>query len=402
MCAHAFVHAAGTAASVIKQTLSGRGYLVLCLAVLSLAVAQNCSRRRSADFWEHAAAVNQLMGDLRPGQHPILAKVTAPHPLMTPYHVLVALTARMCGLNSVMALMCVGIACLLFFFAVFPSAVRALANEEVEPFFPMCCVLFLWGPAPWGYSGFLHVAGLGNVFTYPSFFAAILTFCVWILAARLTVSGGPLHEYVGLSLAAAGVVLCHPLTTAPMILVLVTLWLRIWNRKFDGRFVGLGLSGLGSALLVLLWPYFSVFSLLRDGACYHHSNISMYRNIGLGLAIGLVVGLPCLALRYRKQGVGDPFVILFLGGSILYAAGYASGAYSHGRIIAWIAFALQVSAGLWLAACERRAGSPAEFEESDGSGLPMCPHRPVCPCRMADEPGMVLCAGKTRRLHRVS
>lgn len=346
-----------------EQLLSRRRYRALCLIVLALVASQCCSRRRAADFWEHAAAVDQLMRDLQPNQHPILADVTAPHPFMTPYHMLVALIARVCGVTSVIGLTCAGIACLLVFFAVFPRVVCALANEAVDPFFPMCCVLFLWGPAPWGYSGFLHIAGLGNVFTYPSFFAAILTFCVWILGARLSGSEGRLYEYVAFSIAAAGVVLCHPLTTVPMILVLAALRLRTWSRTLDARLVGLGFSCLGSVLLVLSWPYFSVPSLLRDGVCYHPSNMSMYRNTGMGLAICLLVGLPCLALRCRKWGLGDPLVVLFTGGGILYVAGYTSGAYSHGRIIAWIAFALQISAGLWLADGERRVGSPHELND---------------------------------------
>ena len=57
----------------------------------------------SGDFWEHSAAIKELMERPLHPQHPLFLS-DASHPFMSPYSLLVATFARMLSLNSIEAL----------------------------------------------------------------------------------------------------------------------------------------------------------------------------------------------------------------------------------------------------------------------------------------------------------
>ena len=115
----------------------------------------------SSDFWEHAAVVRELAAHPLSPEHPLFS-VNATHAYFTPYHLAVALAARVTGLPAMAALSAAGLVNLVLLVLAFRLfLVRLLPRGEATAPYALLFAFFLWGREPWMWSGFLHLGMLG-------------------------------------------------------------------------------------------------------------------------------------------------------------------------------------------------------------------------------------------------
>lgn len=322
-------------------------YWLLAGTVVSLLLSQTWNQRWQADFWQHSACVRELsLHPLSPG-HPELP-VIAPHEFYNPYSLLLGLASRVSGLSSVAVLSIMGIVNFVLFAWALRRFCLKLSSHPWCPFFTLLFTLVLWGYRPWMFSGFFHLAMLGETAQYPSCFCAALTFLAW--SVYVDFAGGRANpiQVLLLSFVAFVVLVSHPHTAVALHVGLFALWWGVPHQRRRLKTILLGAAVLAAVLAASAWPYYSFYDLLaKNGGLHYAGNRWMYVHVVRNTFAGLLF-LPCIIGRLQKNW-RDPIGLMFVALLGVYALGYVSGKYALGRTIVYIMFCLHFSAADWFA-----------------------------------------------------
>jgi len=329
--------------------------LAVTLGALALCVVYAWRGEVSSDFWEHAAVVRELAAHpLSPG-HPLFS-VTATHAYFSPYHLAVALAARITGLPAMAALSAAGLVNLVLLVLAFRLfLVRLLPRGEATAPYALLLVLFLWGREPWMWSGFLHIGMLGYSVPYPSTFAIAASFlCLALLLDAL--DRGRRRDFLGIVVLLPLCITIHPPTAIMLTVGLCAVFLaRVRDEVLLNGAMLAGAVVVGSAA-ALAWPYFPVLRLFTEQpAEFHDWSGVFYQNV-LSQVWPALLALPVLVWRLRENR-RDALVLFAALLTLIYGLGWVTGKYGLGRAIAFIVILLQIALGAALAAWEAHLGS---------------------------------------------
>jgi hypothetical protein len=361
--------AAGAGATPVRPPAapvrSPAGYRLRLLAVtlgaLALCAVYAWRGDVSSDFWEHAAVVRELAAHPWSPRHPLFS-VNATHAYFSPYHLAVALAARVTGLPAMAALSLAGLINLVLVVLAFRLfLVRLLPRGEATAPYALLFVFFLWGRQPWMWSGFLHVGMLGYSVPYPSTFAtAVLFLCLALLLDAL--DRGRRRDLLGIALLVPLCITIHPPTAIMLIVGLFAVFLARVKREVVLNGAMLAGAVVAGATAALAWPYFPVLRLFTEQpAEFHDWSGVFYQNV-LSQIWPALLALPVLLWRLREDR-RDALVLFAVLLGLVYALGWVTGKYGLGRAIACIVVLAQIALGAAMAAWEARL-------RSDRSWLP--------------------------------
>ncbi|WP_069886951.1 hypothetical protein [Streptomyces luteocolor] len=286
----------------------------------------------AGDLGVHAATIERLRHDLADPGNPLVDDDT-PSPYYSPWMLLLGCLAKVTGLGTFVVLRVAAVAGLGLLVTGVWHFVRTLTERRTAPPLALLCLLLLWGPALFNWSGFLGLNSLALTVSYPSTFALGLSFHFWALLRKSLRGAGETAgwpAFLGLGLLWSVILLSHQFTgvVASFGALAMVLGARPWPARQTLVCLAAGLA-LGLAALTA-WPYYSFFDLLGMGGL-EEIHRSLYRHLlpHFGLAL---IGVAALALRWRRDR-RDPLVLFFLLGAAMFAAGGLTGHYSWGRVL---------------------------------------------------------------------
>jgi hypothetical protein len=317
-------------------------YLVLGTIVTVLSAIQTANGQWSTDMWEHVAVVRGLIDDPFSATHPLEL-------LDTPYTVTLGVLGRLLGVDAITMLSVAAVANVVLLLVGLRLFVLEATDNRRAPFWALVFVLLLWGVSPYRFSGFFNLNSIGFVLPYPSAFATAIALLTLTAALR-----GMRNRQWPLFVAVAGgtatVVLVHPITGSWLAVGLLAV--AISRARAVQDWLWLLAAGAAGAALTLVWPYYSVFELVRDTSTYDVANRAMYRDVVPRL-FPVVIGLWVIWRRFRADR-RDLLGIMLIGGLAIYAYGYVRDEYSYGRSLALIVLVLDVAAADGVARFETR------------------------------------------------
>ncbi|MER7173350.1 hypothetical protein [Streptomyces mesophilus] len=293
------------------------------------------------DFGQHAAVVERLKADLFDPAHPMAAAPGDGSAYYSPYAVLQGLFAEVTGLAGWQVVKLSGPVNLLVLLTGLGRFVRMLTPNRWAPLLALACMVLLWGTKMAWWSGYLGLMSMTGHLPFPSTFAIGLTFWAWALTARLARDGGSLLSYAGLGALCGAILLIHPISSVAAMIGVVAFVLG-WARRVAP---GWALAAAAAGLVVMTWPYYSVFALVGDSSVdgiHRQLYDAMPERFWLAF-----LGLPALVARWRRDR-RDPLVLMFLLGSATIAYGWISGHYTYGRIMGLTLIPLQFALAIEL------------------------------------------------------
>ncbi|MFJ3302766.1 hypothetical protein ACIPSA_06555 [Streptomyces sp. NPDC086549] len=335
---------AATAGRALPQAAAALVLVLLLLAIVRLPWA--------GDLGMHAATVERLRHSLlRPGNP--LVDADTPSPYYSPWMLVLGGLARVTGLPVFVVLRVGAVAGLGLLVTGVWRYVRTLSAHRVAPALALLCLLFLWGPVLFDWSGFLGLNSLALTVSYPSVFALGLSFHLWACLTGAVRDGAGRRVWLGLGVLWAVILLVHQFSG--VVASLGALATVVAARPGRQTLLRLG-AGVALGLAVLWsWPYYDFFSLFSAGADLESIHRSLYRH--LPGRFGLVLlGVVALVLRWRRDR-WDPLVILFVLGAAVFAVGGVSGHYAWGRVLPAALIPAQLAAALEALPVEGRARS---------------------------------------------
>ncbi|MFF8655549.1 hypothetical protein [Streptomyces huasconensis] len=313
---------------------------LLCVALLLLVIVR---LPWAGDLGIHAATIERLRHDpLHPGNP--LVDADTPSPYYSPWTLLLGCLAKATGLGTFVVLRVAALVGMALLVTGVGHFVRTFSTRRGVMPLAVLCLLLLWGPGLFNWSGFLGLNSLALTVSYPSTFALGLSFHFWALLRKALRSAAGWRVFLGLGALWAVILLSHQFTgvVASFGALAMVLGARPWpGRAVLPRVAG-GLA-LGFGVLAL-WPYYSFFDLFGAGGGLEEIHRSLYRNLlpHFGLAL---LGVVALAARWRRDH-RDPLVIFFALGAAMFAAGGLTGHYSWGRVLPAALIPAQVAAAL--------------------------------------------------------
>jgi alpha-1,6-mannosyltransferase len=371
--------------------------LYLGVALVLIVLMAYCATTRSwrGDFWAHAAAVREL--SLRPF-HPRHPEVAAPLPglFFTPYAVAVGWLARLAGVSAITGLAMAGICNLVLILVALRLYLCALFNSVPQPhssststpgavdddgeacaghanrqaglvaFYTVMCVLFLWGPSPWMWSGFFHLQVLPAVLPYPSTFATGLSLCA--LAMHLGWLRDRRRRFWPVCLSAAVILLTHPVTAVACGVGVVVQAVTIrGDRSVTEHLAAFSAIAVFASGAAWAWPYYPFFAAVAGSADYHEANADMYVDVWRPVWPA-IAAVPCLAWRLWNNR-RDPVALGFVGVACLYTYGGVTGAFAYGRVLSHAVMTAHLGLGAWIAESEMRYEAGRRISPMRGAGL---------------------------------
>lgn len=298
------------------------------------------------DFGQHAAVVERLKADLLHPAHPTADLPGAGSAYYSPYAVVQGLFAQVTGLAGWQVVKLAGPLNLLLLLTGLNRAVKALTPRPWAPVLALGLMVLLWGTRTAWWSGYLGLMSMTGHLPFPSTFGIGLAFWVWALTARLAHSGGAPWAYAGLGALCALVLLVHPISAVAAMIGFVA-FVAGRQKEWHTRVVALwALAGAVCVLVALAWPYYNVFSLVRD-ASVDSIHQQLYTEMEARFWLALI-GLPALWLR-RQRDRRDPLVLMFAAEVAVIAYGWFSGHYTYGRILGLTLVPLQFALAVELA-----------------------------------------------------
>ncbi|MES1174463.1 MAG: hypothetical protein ABUL62_09040 [Myxococcales bacterium] len=376
-------HAARFASFVTRYWAGALSLLVSSALVLCIALEEIRLRAGSfadfSDYWEHAAVLRALIDDPWRPSNPHLPNLVS-SPRFGPVNVMMAFVARGLGLDALNALGVLAVVNTLCFVLGIWLFFRTYFRDSRAGLYGLLVMLGSWWEA-WTFTSIYQPKVLLSVACYPWLSALGITLLGLALALRSLRKPKPrAAELALLVLWAALVFLTHQITAMLALSALglaaltephVSLPRRAWV-------VGAGIAG---CVLSGLWPYFSVWHLLRGGqqeAGWVSQGLEaaargvvvverhrFYRPKellpALGLALLGVAFLPYFFLRWRRLFVGlgvlsmlGPFVLnafipLPLGHRFILLAVF----FLHVAVV-WLLMALTPDSAEFVPALNRR------------------------------------------------
>ncbi|NDY83480.1 hypothetical protein G3I67_09575 [Orrella sp. NBD-18] len=302
------------------------------------------------DFWDHSAAVSELIRRPWHPHHPQLG-IDLPHVFLTPYSLLVAMVAKLCHLNSVESLSLFGIinlSLLLYGVKVFIST-NYQEHKRATYFYSLLLILYFWGKNPWNYSGFFHSNIINFSLPYPSSFATGLALIGIALNNKLNTTRESKY-LIGVLL----ITICVLLTHAVAFIFLCTGVVAgtvVHNQNKTQKTVILISLLLCAVCGALLWPYYPLIDLLKGEAnVYHLSNKGVYDNVILTLW-PVFITIPIFIKKIFKVESRKILVLIMLLMGI-YILAWITNKYSYGRVISYIVMLIQIIFALRIAELE--------------------------------------------------
>ncbi|MFF4019116.1 hypothetical protein [Streptomyces sp. NPDC001843] len=295
------------------------------------------------DLGMHAATIQRLRHSLLHPGNPLVDADT-PSPYYSPWMLLLGCLARVTGLSVFVVLRFAAVIGLGLLVSGVWRYVRTLSAARAAPAVALLCLLLLWGPSLFEWSGFLGLNSLALTVSYPSVFALGLAFHFWAWLTRALRGGAGTGRAVwpGLGALWALILLCHQFTGVVASLgALATL---IAARPGRAVLVRSAVAVLLGLLVLWLWPYYDFFSLFSAGAGLEAIHRPLYGHL-LGRFGLVLLGVVALGLRFRRDR-WDPLVIFFALGVLVFAAGGVSGHYSWGRVLPAALIPAQLAAAL--------------------------------------------------------
>lgn len=340
-----------TALRRLVSAPAGRYTLLAAVGLVIVGLETVRGTHQVGDFWEHAATVRELMRHTADPGNSLLA-VHVPSAFFSPYTLLVALVADAANVSPVHALAAAGLVNYCLLVAGVWCFTRAFSRRAQAPFYALLFLWLLWGVRPWEYSGFFDLRELGYGIAYPSTFATavgMLTAGLW----QRTVSREGRARWVGAAITAvavAAVLLTHPVAGVATVAAIGAISLTAGDRR---AVILLAAALAVAAGLCLVWPYFSVISLLKDQGVYDPSNQLMYQGwlkqiFPASLALLLLVR-PTGSLRRLRLGIYCAPLLAF------FVYGRVTRHWSDGREIAYLVLGAQVGLADLAATSEQHA-----------------------------------------------
>ncbi len=314
------------------------------------------------DFWEHSAAVSELIRHpFNPG-HPQLA-VSAAHTFLNPYTFVVAQFARLFQLDAISALSIFGVInfCLFCYgLHAFISSLqlhkrtstlqsRQLDNNTLT-FYALLLILFLWGGKPWPYSGFFNYEIFFWNLAYPSTFIGGLSLLGLAFNARHQFERNYLYLAVLIALTTTAL-LTHPLTAQ---FLLIGFFAQIFApQPAQGgqhvprsvQFIALGKLAIifvASMAIAIRWPFYPIVELFQGASkVYDISNGDMYFHL-LTRTWPFMLLAPLFLWMLLKPAL-RPLLIIFVATATIYGLGYVTERYSFGRIVSYTIIVIQIA-----------------------------------------------------------
>lgn len=344
-------------------------YLVLSAVIVVALTVQTLNQQWSTDMWQHVSVVRELTSHPLHPHNPQVLGMQA-FPTYSPYTVAVGLVAKVGGLNAITALSMAALANLLLFLTALHLAVTALTERPRAPFWSLLFTLLLWGVLPWRWSGYLNLNSIGFGLPYPSMFATGLALLG--LAAMVRLCRRPdLHIAMGLAACVVVVALTHPITSAALMIGLVSIALSRRGIRSTRTIVVLAAVGVVAAALVLAWPYYSFTDLLHQSGVYDGDHRFLYVAVARRAFLGL--GLLVLLWPAFRRDHRDPIVLMGVGAASAYALGYVTHTETLGRIFPLLMFAGHVSAARWITDTVDGGHPDVPAVRATGSRLPRRP-----------------------------
>ena len=331
-------------------------YLLLCLILFILMGLRTNNGLWVGDFWEHSSVIRELATNPFHPKHPQLLS-DAPHAFYSPYALALGLFARFTQRSSIETLALAGMVNLVLFLLglyLFMAVVTPHHRSGVA-FYTLLLILLFWGTAPWNYSGFYHLSNLGYVIPYPSTFSMALALIGLGMNQRRIQARREIW-LLPIFLIAVIVLLTHQITFLFLAAGLVAMTLQAKSPFWIEALKITGILLLASAATAL-WPYYPFLKLVFSGSgVFHSENREMYRHVWIR-TWPLLIGIPLLVVEARTNKRG-PLVWMFLMLLGVYLLGTVIGAYSYGRVIAYLAFILDTLIAIYLVKLEMKL-SPA-------------------------------------------
>ncbi|MGH7563243.1 MAG: hypothetical protein ACREK5_02320 [Gemmatimonadota bacterium] len=292
------------------------------------------------DYWQHLSAVRTLSSSLL---HPPPLYFSEPYEihLYTPYHVFWAIVLRVFGPSiwDVAILMTAVNA------GIFALGARLLARhlfKDPELDFAMLATLLVFWGQPVEWSGVYSLGQLSFNGMYPSFFAlaaSMIVGALWLEDGYRTIAA-----WAGLTLGIAVIVATHAITASFLLMFLFfkTLVLRPPARR---ELLSSGLCVLAGCTLGLLWPYYSLMTLVnetRSGPDVFGYFTAFYEEFPrrLGLEVLGVLALPLAKPGRTRNFLGILLLVsvgIFVGNYVLHLSHVLS------RYLIFSTFVLQLS-----------------------------------------------------------
>lgn len=353
--------AVGRRFKMAAASLSHHRYLVLGGFLLALMTSYSLKGRwgLGLDIWEHAAVVREFATHPLNPSHPLLP-LDRPHQFASPYLFALAMIVRLTGLEVTTVLNLAGLANLVLLIAGVWLFMYRLTGKRDAPFWALLFIVFLWGPQPWFFSGFLHFNVLALVLAYPATFAKAITF--FALCAQLEFSRTLRLRWLVPSIAIGGVaLLTHPVDAVFLAVGLIALALTAPSLKDKVKAVGASLGTIACwMLLAAAWPYYPFFELVFGASTedYRVNNFgvdaTMYQGV-VNAILPALAALPLLLIRLIRRK-WDPLLLMLAGTLVLYWYGYAAKEWHFGRLVA----SVMLVVALILADEVATAGTPSE------------------------------------------
>ena len=342
-------------------------YLALCVVFGAGMVVQTWGQRWSGDYWAHRAAVLELSHHPWSPHQPFTGSEVA-DPELSPYTLGLGLAARVSPLGVRDVLSVAALVNTVLFLMALRRFVGRFSNAPLAPFWTLLATLFLWGWAPWRWSGYPNANSIGFGLPYPSMFATALL--LFALSALIDFcDAGDRRQLVVVAVLAPVAILSHPITGAALGVAGLAVVVSRLGHIPARRIAELSGTAAAVAAAVLAWPLYSAIDLLGAAGQYDAVHKLLYRLVGQRIVLALVA-LPALAVRFRADR-RDPLTFMVAGSAVIFVVGGLTGRYSLGRILPLGMLALHVALGVWLA--ERapvlwRQGTSARRLLSAGAG----------------------------------
>ncbi|MGW7286282.1 hypothetical protein ACWGH4_12450 [Streptomyces sp. NPDC054847] len=325
---------------------AGRGIVQGAALLLTVILLLLISRLPwNGDLGIHAATIESLRGDLlAPGSPQVDADSDSPY--YSPWTVLLSILAQVTGVETFTVMRFAAVVSVSTLLTGIWHFSRTLGAPRRTAPLALVCLLLLWGPPWFAWSGFLELASLAVAISYPSTFVVALSFHFWALLAKALRSAASWPAFGGLGLMWGVILLSHQYSG--VVATLGALALLLGSRPWPARATLLRLAGgvtLGIVTLAV-WPYYSFFSLFGfEGLEEIHR--PLYDDLPVRVSLALV-GVAALVERWCRDR-RDPLVIFFALGTLMVSVGGLTGHWSWGRALPAVFIPAQLAAALALA-----------------------------------------------------
>lgn len=305
-----------------------------------------------SDFGQHASAIERVKAHPLHPANPLLALPGTGSPYYSPLIVGLGMLARLTGLTGRAVLRGMGPVNLVLFLTGVVAFARTVSRDRWTPALALVATTVLWGSRPAAYSGFLSASAMSRNLDWPSAFAVAATLHLWALADRTARDGGSWVRHALLGLLTALIVLIHPITSVGAAIGLATIICcrqRHLNRAVAARWAVTVAAG---TLLVVVWPYYDVFSLAGNTTVDPFQRMLYGRHLVTWYGLALA-GVPALVARWRRDR-RDPLVWMWPAFLAVAAYGWFSGHYTYGRVFGVLLLPPQFALTAELARAGRR------------------------------------------------